>query len=177
MNQSCETYVATAADSSWLAFLERIAERQSRLGGTLRVMWCDDRPETGSGAVPQLRGLGVTVRKVKRATGTRIAVDQSVALVDGRLVRVASDVQIVATSLRRTWQTTQLAYASEHRTVSDRGGEAVALLATGMTDAAVARQLGVSVRTVRSDVASMMQVVSAGSRFQAGVRAAQLGLV
>lgn len=50
------------------------------------------------------------------------------------------------------------------------------LLADGLTDDAVARRIGVSVRTVRNDVASVMVSLGARSRFQAGVRAAQLGL-
>jgi DNA-binding CsgD family transcriptional regulator len=50
------------------------------------------------------------------------------------------------------------------------------LLADGLTDDAVARRIGVSVRTVRNDVASVMVSLGARSRFQAGVRAARLGL-
>jgi DNA-binding CsgD family transcriptional regulator len=51
------------------------------------------------------------------------------------------------------------------------------LLAKGLTDDAVARRIGVSVRTVRNDVASAMSVLDARSRFQAGVLAAQRGLI
>lgn len=51
------------------------------------------------------------------------------------------------------------------------------LLAVGLTDDAVARRLGISVRTVRNDMASSMTELDARSRFQAGVRAAQLGLI
>jgi DNA-binding NarL/FixJ family response regulator len=51
------------------------------------------------------------------------------------------------------------------------------LLADGLTDEMVARRLGVSVRTVRNDVACTMSALDANSRFQAGARAAQLGLV
>jgi DNA-binding CsgD family transcriptional regulator len=51
------------------------------------------------------------------------------------------------------------------------------LLAKGLTDDAVARRIGVSVRTVRNDVASAMSVLDARSRFQAGVLAAQRGFI
>ncbi|MDK0521919.1 helix-turn-helix domain-containing protein [Streptomyces sp. ML-6] len=51
------------------------------------------------------------------------------------------------------------------------------LLADGLTDDAIARRIGVSVRTVRNDVASTMLGLDARSRFQAGVRAAQMGLL
>lgn len=44
----------------------------------------------------------------------------------------------------------------------------IRLLATGMTDAAVARRLGMSVRTCRRYVAEVMTALGAESRFQAG---------
>ena len=44
------------------------------------------------------------------------------------------------------------------------------------TDEAAARRLGTSLRTYRRRVAEPMAVLEAGSRFQAGVRAGELGL-
>ncbi len=49
------------------------------------------------------------------------------------------------------------------------------LLATGMQDEAVSRQLGVGLRTVRRDAARLMEELGAGTRFQAGVEAARRG--
>jgi len=49
-------------------------------------------------------------------------------------------------------------------------------LGSGLTDEAAARQLGTSLRTYRRRVAELMAGLDAGSRFQAGVRAGQLGL-
>jgi DNA-binding CsgD family transcriptional regulator/sugar-specific transcriptional regulator TrmB len=51
------------------------------------------------------------------------------------------------------------------------------LLAQGLKDEVVARRLGMSVRTCRRHIASLMQELGAESRFEAGVRAAQLGLL
>ncbi|WP_247597705.1 LuxR C-terminal-related transcriptional regulator [Streptomyces sp. RKND-216] len=51
------------------------------------------------------------------------------------------------------------------------------LLTEGMTDEAVARQLGVSVRTTRRITAELMQRLGARSRFEAGVLAAGRGWV
>ncbi|MFH8516999.1 response regulator transcription factor [Streptomyces gelaticus] len=51
------------------------------------------------------------------------------------------------------------------------------LLAEGLTDDAIARRLGCSVRTVRNDVAAAMVALDARSRFQAGARAMQAGLI
>ncbi|MFI6084943.1 DNA-binding response regulator [Streptomyces sp. NPDC051217] len=49
-------------------------------------------------------------------------------------------------------------------------------LASGLTDEASAKRLGVSLRTYRRRVAELMAELEAGSRFQAGLRAGELGL-
>ncbi|WP_405618631.1 LuxR C-terminal-related transcriptional regulator [Streptomyces sp. NBC_01511] len=51
------------------------------------------------------------------------------------------------------------------------------LLTTGLTDDAIARQLGVSVRTARRITADLMHRLGARSRFEAGVLAASKGWV
>ncbi|MGW2957736.1 DUF6879 family protein [Streptomyces sp. NPDC001220] len=51
------------------------------------------------------------------------------------------------------------------------------LLGEGLTDEVVARKLGVSVRTGRRITAELMSRLGARSRFQAGLRVAQLGWV
>ncbi|MEY9843334.1 LuxR C-terminal-related transcriptional regulator [Streptacidiphilus sp. MAP5-3] len=51
------------------------------------------------------------------------------------------------------------------------------LLAQGLKDEVVARRLGMSVRTCRRHIATLLQELGAESRFEAGVRAAQLGLL
>ena len=50
-------------------------------------------------------------------------------------------------------------------------------LASGAKDEAAARELGLSLRTYRRRVAELMAAVGATSRFQAGLRARELGLV
>jgi DNA-binding NarL/FixJ family response regulator len=49
-------------------------------------------------------------------------------------------------------------------------------LASGLTDESAARRLGVSLRTYRRRVAELMAALEADSRFQAGLRAGELGL-
>jgi DNA-binding CsgD family transcriptional regulator len=51
------------------------------------------------------------------------------------------------------------------------------LLAEGCTDQVIARRIGVSVRTAGRLTATLMNRLDARSRFQAGARAAQLGLL
>jgi hypothetical protein len=50
-------------------------------------------------------------------------------------------------------------------------------LASGATDETAARELGMSLRTYRRRVAELLVALNAGSRFQAGVRAGELGLI
>ena len=54
--------------------------------------------------------------------------------------------------------------------------EVLRALGAGLTDDAAARRLGTSLRTYRRRVADLMTALEAGSRFQAGVRAGELGL-
>ncbi len=53
--------------------------------------------------------------------------------------------------------------------------ELLLLLAGGMTDESAAKRLGVSLRTIRRMMASLMERLDAASRFQAGLKAAQRG--
>ncbi len=54
--------------------------------------------------------------------------------------------------------------------LTDRQRQVAALMSTGIGDDAIAVALGVSVRTVRSDVAGMLEALGVQSRFAAGVR-------
>jgi DNA-binding NarL/FixJ family response regulator len=54
--------------------------------------------------------------------------------------------------------------------------EILQALGAGLTDEAAARRLGTSLRTYRRRVAELMTALEAGSRFQAGMRAGELGL-
>lgn len=62
-------------------------------------------------------------------------------------------------------------------TLDDLRSTILELLASGIKDEVVARRIGMSDRSFRRHVAAIMQDLAADSRFQAGVRAAQAGLV
>lgn len=55
--------------------------------------------------------------------------------------------------------------------------EVLRMLASGLTDEAIAKKLGVSSRTARRISAELMERLGARSRFEAGVRAVQTGLL
>lgn len=62
----------------------------------------------------------------------------------------------------------------QFRQFTPRQRQVVALLAVDTRDEAIAETLGVSVRTVRSDVAELMEALGVRSRFAAGVRVKEL---
>jgi DNA-binding CsgD family transcriptional regulator/sugar-specific transcriptional regulator TrmB len=65
-----------------------------------------------------------------------------------------------------------------YRSVSDELRRSILrLLGQGLKDEGVARKLGMSVRTCRRHIAALMHELGAESRFEAGVKAAQLGLL
>lgn len=59
--------------------------------------------------------------------------------------------------------------------LTDTERELLAMLAAGMTDEAAGKRLGVSLRTVRRIMADLMMRLDAGSRFEAGIKAAKKG--
>lgn len=59
--------------------------------------------------------------------------------------------------------------------LSKAESELLRLLAAGLTDEGASRRIGVSLRTVRRMMASVMERLDASSRFEAGLKAAQRG--
>ncbi|MFI9580510.1 DNA-binding response regulator [Streptomyces sp. NPDC052236] len=65
---------------------------------------------------------------------------------------------------------------SERPRIDAQTSRVLRTLGSGITDEAAARELGMSLRTYRRRVAELLVALNAGSRFQAGVRAGELGL-
>ncbi|WP_416980393.1 helix-turn-helix transcriptional regulator [Streptomyces sp. T028] len=74
-------------------------------------------------------------------------------------------------------QATPLGLPVQDSELSEEEAMLVRLLTAGMKDEAVARHLGVSLRTLRRRVSELQERLGAASRFQLGVRAAQRGWV
>jgi DNA-binding CsgD family transcriptional regulator len=70
-----------------------------------------------------------------------------------------------------------LALTSAGEAAQQRDQSILALLAAGASDATIARQTGVSQRTVERRIRALMDQLGAGTRFQAGVQAARRGLL
>lgn len=66
---------------------------------------------------------------------------------------------------------------SDEAPLEPRDRRILSLLAAGATDQQIARSVGVSTRTVERRVAALMQILSAGTRFQAGVQSVRRGWI
>jgi DNA-binding NarL/FixJ family response regulator len=104
-------------------------------------------------------------------------------VVDGRrgygVVTEPTVVQNVASLFDAAWRSgTDLAvYDAQHAELRALAPRVLELLASGCKDETAARALGLGVRTYRRRVAELMAVLGADSRFQAGARARDLGLI
>jgi hypothetical protein len=67
--------------------------------------------------------------------------------------------------------------SAERPRIDAQAARVLRALTSGATDETAARELGMSLRTYRRRVAELLVTLNAGSRFQAGVRAGELGLI
>ncbi|WP_144311912.1 helix-turn-helix transcriptional regulator [Actinopolyspora erythraea] len=168
-------------------FSRLIPEWASRRGLTVRSVW---RADVIRSAARRAHGVwlgrqGFEVRVVRSVPLRAVLVDDAAAVLgDDEEVRVLRGTRQVTEVRRIAAELWNSASPVRSGSTSDRGAEVAGsrhatvlrLLAEGLTDDGIARRTGVSVRTVRNDVASAMSRLDSRSRFQAGVRAARLGL-
>ncbi|GAB3813959.1 helix-turn-helix domain-containing protein [Kribbella italica] len=74
-------------------------------------------------------------------------------------------------------QATPLAFEPSDGPLSAEDQQLLALAAAGLTDQAIARRLGVAQRTVERRMQRILKALDATTRFQAGLRAGQRGLL
>ncbi|MFJ8313980.1 MULTISPECIES: LuxR C-terminal-related transcriptional regulator [unclassified Streptomyces] len=132
--------------------------------------------------------LGGHYRTAHQLFGRLIVFDRELAFIpvqDGSwgavVIREPSTVAYLCEIFEQTWdQATPFtaAVGQQLETVSREIHETIVrLLAAGLKDEAIARRLGMSLRTARRHIADIMEQLGAESRFQAGVRAAAQGLL
>ena len=171
-------YVPTA-----LEFSSALVAELLRRGGRLRlVLQADVANEPAVAEYTAWLGTRNVVPRVLDHVPVRaLTIDQSIGMVfEGpthRMMYTPSAVRSLCRFTELLWDRAIPAPESVASLPTPRAERILRLLADGLTDEAVARKIGVSVRTVRNDIASSMSEMSAQSRFQAGVHAAQLGLV
>ncbi|AGP57548.1 LuxR family transcriptional regulator [Streptomyces rapamycinicus] len=143
-------------------------------------------PAEASGEVPAARPAQVRIASVPLPTA--VIADGRTALVcteaeEGRQTSVIEDPVVVATlygMFRSIWggavpAARPLDFGNRARTEMVR--RVLARLRDGVTDEAAARDLAISVRTYRRYVTGILELLEANSRFQAGVRATELGIL
>jgi DNA-binding NarL/FixJ family response regulator len=135
-----------------------------------------------------LRQAGADIRITQDEVNETIILDRRIAILAGdlsagrRSYSVLSRpevVQGVASLFEVAWRNSaELAvYDARLTELRSLAPRVLELLAAGGKDESAARTLGLGVRTYRRRVAELMAALGADSRFQAGVRARELGLV
>ncbi|MFI2609534.1 LuxR C-terminal-related transcriptional regulator [Kitasatospora sp. NPDC018619] len=178
-----------AQSAASLAASRPLDEDALRRGVTLRTIYQDsirDAPETLAYA-RWMVGLGGRVRTAPVLPPRMLVFDRSTAVVPidpentraGALcTREPGIVASLVALFEHAWETAvpiedQDEAAPEALTSGER--ELLRLLSTGLTDDAAAKRLGVSVRTVRRQMAAVMERLEAASRFEAGLKTARRG--
>ncbi|MEV4312858.1 LuxR C-terminal-related transcriptional regulator [Actinocrispum sp. NPDC049592] len=174
-------FLSPVYDPCSCEFAEHIAEGVLRRGAGLRAIWKHDVAASSFAVWLGNRGVGpraaslVPVRAVVVDGLVGVVLDESGA---GRVVRDDTELGSLIALADRLWvQSVEVSQEQTAPPTRSRHELVLRMLAQGLTDDAIARRLGVSVRTVRGDVASAMIELDARSRFQAGVRAMQMGLL
>jgi hypothetical protein len=191
---SARTEIACAANDVFTWVSAKAAARpvpdEPLPGFTIRKLF---RPgvllhPVGAGHLRRMAGLGAKVRITTDEINETILIDRRVAILAGdtahgprsfSVVWAPDVVAAVGSLFDAAWR------AAVDLDVYDRqfadlrvlAPRILELLGSGCKDETAARTLSLSVRTYRRRVAELMAALGANSRFQAGVRARELGLV
>ncbi|WP_049575330.1 hypothetical protein [Nonomuraea sp. SBT364] len=155
-------------------------------GVTVRVI-CQHRSRADVGtrlAMKRLTDAGVEVYTVSHVPRSAIVFDRSLVALFGdgdgdvSLARVRNQgiARFFLDMFNHLWESATPLEGVEfgYATVADDLQQSIAaLMAKGYTDEVVARKLGMSVRSCRRHIATLMRDLDATSRFQAGVEAAR----
>ncbi len=140
----------------------------------------------GAGEVLRARAEGgEQFRFVQELPFSVLVVDETAAIVDvsrhapdgggSLLVRQPALVRSLAELVETVWRLGTPAGRARTAGLDRRDTAILTLLAAGASDATIARQSGISQRTVERRVRALMDQLGAGTRFQAGVQAARRG--
>ncbi|MFI9812637.1 helix-turn-helix domain-containing protein [Saccharothrix variisporea] len=138
--------------------------------------------------VSQLLDAGAQIRTRSHLPRAAVVFDESLAVLldlpatpggqpTARRVRDRGVVRFVVDMVNQHWEDATPYSAAAHgyaEAADDLHRSIARLMARGLTDDGVARHLGMSVRTCRRHIATLLHNLNSVSRFQAGVRAAAL---
>jgi DNA-binding CsgD family transcriptional regulator len=176
--------------STWSAMEVKdglIGRMRQRLASGVRVRKVYN-PEvlTEAAELTQLAAVGVGIRICRTPMSHEtMIIDRRVAItagppVDGvrnyAIVQAPDVVAGLAMLFEATWDSGVDLAEFDGPALDERSREVAQMLGSGLTDEASARKLGLSLRTYRRRVAELMELLAADSRFQAGLRARDLGV-
>jgi DNA-binding NarL/FixJ family response regulator len=136
----------------------------------------------------EVERIGADIRVTPDELNETIILDRRVAILAGNLVAGVRSysvltspelVQGIASLFEAAWRAaTELAvYDARLDEIRPLAPQILGLLSSGCKDETAARTLGLGLRTYRRRVAELMAALGASSRFQAGARARELGLL
>ncbi|MEU1289249.1 hypothetical protein [Kitasatospora sp. NPDC005856] len=166
--------------------LDRLHTQLLARGGEVRMLITSTLLQDGEtlAKLTELATAGARIRVSPCGLPTAVITDGLVGLLasdrNAPLTVISGPEAVQAISLLHdaVWaQSTDLAAAHRSWTADECSVRVLQAISQGYTDERAARELGLSVRTYRRHVAALLTQLDAGSRFQAGVRAAQLGLI
>ncbi|MFD3790916.1 LuxR C-terminal-related transcriptional regulator [Streptomyces cyaneofuscatus] len=191
--QSCTTEVlvmqpCVARETRELRLARPLVLEALRRGAHGRILYPHTaRGDSGTRAhLGELLPAGGQVRTTKEVSDRFLVFDRKTAFIpsgeDGEIAVVyESTVAAFLAGLHaRIWESAvdfDSGAAGYAGTMEELKATLLSLLASGAKDEVIARRVGMSERTLRRHVATIMQDLSASSRFQAGVLAARTGLV
>ncbi|RFS84319.1 helix-turn-helix transcriptional regulator [Actinomadura spongiicola] len=181
-----EELIIVLAGAGWAAEVLPELGRALQNGVPVRVLCARETLRTawGTRLVGRARSAGAQVRVAGVPLQELMLVDECAAAVRaGRqlmVIRAPAMLGALRGLFAGAWESASL--AADRRPLEEAGWDGLhrqvlALLNAGHKDDAAARHLGLSVRTYRRHVAEIMRDMGAASRFQAGARAAELGLL
>ncbi|MFB4309086.1 DNA-binding response regulator [Actinomadura sp. GTD37] len=194
---ACEEFACAATDMhTWAlpGIRERIVAERHRVrpAPSVRKLYTPAAlaDEESERRLVELAGAGARVRICPAPLPHEtIIVDRRVAILAGparggvreyTVVRSPGVVQGVVSLYSATWEAAvELADYRRDRppALTEESRRILALLGGGLKDEAAARRLGMSLRTYRRRVAEILTLLDAGTRFQAGIRAHEFGLI
>lgn len=107
-----------------------------------------------------------------------LPIDPSASRNGAVLIREPSVVSALLALFENTWESARAlgaAHPKDEHGLTAQERHLLKMLASGMTDEAAGKRLGLSMRSIRRVMADLMQRLEAGSRFEAGVRAVERG--
>ena len=184
------TEIACAANDlhTWSVAQPAAQREESLRGRTMRKIYLPGvllDPEV-AGHLRRMAAEGARIRIAEREINETILLDRRIAILAGDSVGGVRGYSVVSrpelvrgiqSLFEAAWRGATDLEAYQARFTELRAREILDLLATGCKDETAARTLGVGLRTYRRRVAELMDALGATSRFQAGARAQDAGLL